>query len=123
MSLVTLADLRAINPEIEDTKAQALIDDAVSYAVLKIPALSGVLTATQSSAVRGILREQVLRRYANGDGNVQQQSAGPFSMTIDARTTLAPIVSAHALDRLRDVLGINTARAFAIDMTPTDAGT
>jgi hypothetical protein len=124
MALLTLADLRAMNPaNLDESRAQALIEDATSFAVVRLPALSGALTVDQQDAVRGILREQVLHRYAHGDGNVSQQSAGPFSVTIDSRSTRAPIVSDHALNRLREVLGINAGYAFSVDTTPSEVET
>jgi len=120
MALLTLADLRAIEPNLNDDKAQAMIEDALSFARVKVPAITGTLTLDQENAIKGVLREQVLRRLANGDGNVQQQSAGPFSMTVDSRTTLAPIVSDHALNRLRDILGVRSGSAFSVDTTPAE---
>lgn len=117
MALLTLADLRALHPTIDDDKAQALIEDAVSFAKVKVPGLSGTLTNDQESAIRGVLREQVLHRYEVGDGGTQQETAGPFSRTIFKGR--APIVSDHALGRLRDILGIR-GRAFMIDTTPAE---
>jgi hypothetical protein len=123
MALLTLADLRAIEPNIDADKAQAYIQDALSYAVIKVPGLLAALTHDQQDAARGILREQVLRRYHNGDGNVQQQSAGPFTVTVDSRTTLAPIVSDHAIERLKQVVGTSTGGAFSVVTTPGGEGT
>jgi len=123
MALLTLADIRALEPNVDENKAQALIEDVLSLARVKVPGLTGTLSLDQQDAIKGILREQVLRRYSSGDGDIQQQSAGPFSMTVDSRSTRTPILSKFAMNRLRDVLGTNTGTAFEVDTTPVEVAT
>jgi len=120
MALLSLADLRAVEPGIDEDKAQALIEDVLSLARVRVPGITGTLTLDQSDAIKAILREQVLHRHAHGDGNIQQQSAGPFSMTVDSRSTRAPILSDFAINQLRGILGTYASTASSIDITPAE---
>jgi len=88
MAFLTAGDLQPF-ADIDAAKAQAMIDDAEATAVLNAPCLAeqGEMSAAQVAAVKAILREAVLRRNDAGTGVLQQQTTGPFSATIDTRTT------------------------------------
>jgi hypothetical protein len=120
-NLLILADLRPFVDNLDVNRAQAIIEDLLSLAVVRVPALLGPLSVDQQDAARGVLREQALRRYSNGAGDVQQQTAGPFTVTVDSRSSRVPILSDHALNRLRQIVGVDSGKAFSVDTTPAEA--
>ena len=69
---------------IEDTKAEAMIDDAEAMAVLAAPCITAVGFA-HTTAVRAILRGAIIRWNESGSGALQAQTAGPFGQTLDTR--------------------------------------
>lgn len=69
---------------VDETKANAMIEDAEAMALLAAPCIAAVDFA-YGSAVKAILRGAVLRWNEAGTGALQAQQAGPFGQTLDTR--------------------------------------
>lgn len=85
-TILTVEDLAKIQPDIDRQRAQEFIDDALALAVLVAPCLAEP-SAEVIPAAKAILRGAVLRWYEAGTGVVTQQTAGPFSQTVDTSRT------------------------------------
>jgi hypothetical protein len=83
MTFLTVDDLTPF-ATIEETKAQAMIDDAEAMAVLAAPCITADEFAN-TAAVKAILRGAVIRWNEAGSGALQAQTAGPFGQTLDTR--------------------------------------
>ena len=72
---------------IEEAKAIAMIEDAMSMAALVAPCLADdsevELKPHQVATVKAILRRAVLRWNDAGTGAIVQESTGPWSQTVD----------------------------------------
>lgn len=84
--MLTPADLAPF-AVIEEAKAVAMIEDAMSMAVLVAPCLADdseiELKPSQVATVKAILRRAVLRWNDAGTGAIVQESTGPWSQTVD----------------------------------------
>jgi hypothetical protein len=69
---------------IEESKAEAMIEDAEAMALLAAPCIAAVGFA-HTAAVKAILRGAILRWNDAGSGALQAQTAGPFGQTLDTR--------------------------------------
>lgn len=117
MPVVTLtpADLDPF-ATIDPVKAQAMIDDALALAAVFAPCIltTGFL---YDAAAKAIIRGAILRWNEAGSGAIQQQTAGPFGMTIDTKQQRRGMFWDSEIDQLRllcqgtDV----TSGAFSID--------
>lgn len=64
-----------------------LLVDATALAVLAAPCLASPnFPEAKAAAARAIVAQAVMRAMRAGGGEVQTQSAGPFSVTLDTRT-------------------------------------
>ena len=81
---ITVADLQPFSPNIDVTKAQAMIDDALALAARVAPCINDDAFAYPDAA-KAIIRGAILRWDEAGSGAAVQQSAGPFGQTIDTR--------------------------------------
>lgn len=88
---------------IDAAKAEAMIEDAQAWAFAVAPCLVGDLTDVQLSAVRAVLRAAILRWHEAGSGAVQQQSAGPFAMSLDTRQERRGMFWPSEIKQLQDV--------------------
>ena len=112
---------------IESAKAAEMIADAEAMAASVAPCLSDVnvvLSDTQRSVVKAILRRAVLRWNEVGTGAVTQQSAGPFQQSLD--TTRSAPKSLFWPSEIADLQAVcrdsdTTRRAFSLDTTPVAA--
>ena len=83
-NFVTVSDLQVFTPNIDEAKAQEMIDDATALAALYAPCINDPDFAYES-IVRAILRAAILRWNEAGSGALQSQSAGPFGQVLDTR--------------------------------------
>lgn len=81
---LSVADLLPFEPDIDEGKAQQMIDDATALAVLAAPCIDAA-DFTKTAAVKAILRGAILRWNEAGTGALQAQQAGPFGQTLDTR--------------------------------------
>lgn len=97
------------------------VQDAEAMAILAAPCLATTpttLTDGKVAALRAILRQALIRWKTAGSGAVQQQTAGPFSQTIDTSKLRRGMFWPSELEQLRGLCGSGTAgRAFEIDTT------
>jgi hypothetical protein len=120
---LTTADLAPF-ATIDDAKAQAMIDTALARAARVAPCVRDeTLSDDNAEAVKGILRDAVLRWHESGSGAVTQQSAGPFQQTIDNRQQRRGLFWPSDIEELqavcRDHLGDGPTGAFAVDTVGT----
>lgn len=113
---LTAADIAPF-ATIEATKLAAMIEDVLALAVSVAPCIAED-TFTHDKAAKAILRGAVLRWDAADSGAITQESAGPYSQTIDTtvRKTglLWPTEIAALQDLCRNATGDQGA-AFAVD--------
>ena len=117
---LTPGDLAAF-ATIPPAKAQAMIDDAEATAATVAPCLTdpSKLDAIQSQAVMSILRRAILRWHEVGSGAVSQQTAGPFSQSVDtirasSRGLFWPTEITALQDVCKAVTGERRSGAFSI---------
>lgn len=124
MAFLTIDDLLEFVEIPSLTKAQAMIDDASAIALLAAPCLSDeeALTDTQRAAVKAVLRGAIIRWNDAGSGAVSQQTAGPFSQTLDTRTQRRGMFWPSEIEQLQNICkGEGDGGAFSVDTRP--AGT
>lgn len=125
------SDLAAF-AEIDQAKAQAMIDDAEAMAALAAPCLSDSTFQgddARRAAVKAILRGAVLRWHEAGSGALTQktQTAGPFnnSESYDTRQQRRGMFWPSEITQLRDMCsafsGRSSGKAFAIDTVAPSA--
>lgn len=108
---------------IDDAKASAMIDDASAMAALVAPCLEpdklSLLSETQQSAVRALIRGAILRWNEAGTGALTQQSAGPFSQSVDNRQQRRGMFWPTEIEQLQKICaGTTKGGAFQIDTAP-----
>lgn len=122
MALLEPEDLAPF-ADIESAKAQAMIDDAVATATLVAPCLADqeAMSELQLAATKAVLRGAILRWNDSGSGALVQQSAGPFSQTLDTRTSRRGMFWPSEIEQLQDICKGEDGGggAFAIDTIPT----
>lgn len=109
--------------DIEETKAEAMIADAVAQAILVAPCLADEsdLDANQVAAVKAVLRGAILRWNDSGSGAFTQQQAGPFGVTMDTRQQRRSLFWPSEIEQLEKIcatVGGGESGAFAIDTAP-----
>lgn len=118
---LTVSDLSPFG-DIPTAKAEALIDDAETFAVQAAPCLSdpSSLTEQQRKLVRTVLRRAVLREADSATGAKTQETAGIYSYTVDTRRAAsASFLLPEEEDILRGICGGDAhSTAFSIDMNP-----
>lgn len=126
MEFLVVGDLLAFSPDIDQVKAQGMIDDATALAVLAAPCLDvspSTLTQRQLDAVKAILRGAILRWVDSGTGALASQQAGPFGQTLDTRQPRWGMFTKAEAAQLRDVCGgVSPSGAFSIDTVSCDYG-
>jgi hypothetical protein len=118
------ADLTAFASDIPTAKAEAMIDDAEAMALLVAPCLdfpdTDDLTEPRRNAVRAILRGAILRWNEAGTGAFQQQSTGPFGVTVDTRQQRRAMFWPSEIEQLQSVCaGADEGGAFTISQVGT----
>lgn len=116
--IITPADLEPF-ADIDEDKAQAMIDDALALAARVAPCIL-LDDFAHVSAAKAILRAAILRWNDAGSGAVTQQVAGPFQQTIDARQQRRTMFWPAEIADLQALCstGSTTAVAFSIDTVP-----
>lgn len=121
MALIEPSDLEPF-ATIDPVKAQAMIADALAMAVLAAPCLDDPedLDEQQAAAAKAVLRAAILRWHETGTGAFSQQSAGPFSATVDTRQTRRGMFWPTELAQLQDICATgqdpsSSGDAFMID--------
>jgi hypothetical protein len=100
-----------------------MIQDATYSACLVAPCLEpdkiGLLSETQAGAAKAIIRGAILRWNEAGSGAVSQQTAGPFSATVDTRQERRGMFWPSEIQQLQKICS-DTSRggAFQIDTAP-----
>ena len=124
MPYIELGDLAPF-ADIEATKAEAMIADALAQAKQAAPCLKDEtqLDVDQIALVRSVLRSAILRWNERGSGVATQQTVGPFSMAVDTRTTgarslLQPSEISTLQEVCRAVTGAAGGKAFSVDTAP-----
>jgi hypothetical protein len=123
---LTPADLAPF-AEIDATKAQAMIDTALARAARVAPCIRDTtLSDDAATAAKGVIRDAVLRWNESGAGAVTQQTAGPYSLSVDTRQFRRGLFTPNEEDELRAICrehsGAEPSGAFSIDQVPTSAG-
>ena len=115
--------------DIDPTKAELMIADAEAMAALAAPCLSSLEFQSDEArvaAVRAVLRGALIRWHDAGSGAVTQQSAGPFSQSLDTRQQRRGMFWPSEIAQLRDICagfsGEDSGKAFEIDTTPRRGG-
>ncbi len=82
---IPLDDLTPFTPGIDTDRAEAMITDALAIAAMIAPCINEP-DFTNTAAAKAIIRGAILRWHDADSGAVTQQTAGPFSTTIDTNT-------------------------------------
>lgn len=116
---------------IDDQKAASMIADAEAVAVSVAPCLldpdddtqvNPALTAHQLNLVKAVLRGAILRWHDAGSGATVQQTAGPFSQTIDTSRTRRAMFWKSEIQQLKAVCsGSSAGGVFGLDRFATAA--
>lgn len=117
MALLLTSDIEPF-ADINAVKLQGMIDDATAVAMLVAPCLSeedDPLTDGQRSAAKAVLRGAILRWNDAGSGVVTQETAGPFTHSIDPRGRRAMFWPSE-IEQLQQICrGVGSGSAFAVD--------
>lgn len=114
---VQLSDLEDF-ADIPVSKAEKMIRRAEAQARLVAPCLRTPedLSEDDREAVTSILCDAILRWNDAGSGAVSQQTAGPFSQTMDTRQTRRSLFWPSEIDLLQKICsGDSNDGAFSID--------
>ena len=120
---------------IDSAKAEAMIDDAESQAILTAPCIADLNTAPEGetegalalrmaklAAVKSILRAALLRWNDAGSGAVTQETVGPFGHSIDTRQTRRGMFWPSEITDLQGICkDPNTGKAFNVDTVGPDS--
>lgn len=86
VDILTVDEVLVFFPSANRDQVAALIEGAVARAVLVAPCL-GEPEFTNYAALKGIIRDAVLRRVEGSTGVLATQTAGPFGQSFDTRTS------------------------------------
>ena len=121
-----VSDLQAFAPDINEAKAEVMIDDAEAMALLVASCLDYEsedydLSQLKENAVRAVLRGVVLRWNEAGTGAFQQQTTGPFGVTVDTRQQRRGMFWPSEIEQLQEICknGIDDGGAFSVDTVGT----
>jgi hypothetical protein len=114
---ITPADLAPF-AEIDEAKAQAMIDDAMARAALIAPCITSD-DFENTAAAKAIIRGAILRWNDAGSGAITSESIakGPFShsQTIDTKTTRRSMFWPSEIDELKSLCPAAGSGAFSVD--------
>lgn len=121
-----VSDLTAFAPDIVSDKATLMIDDAESLALLVAPCLDPDLedydlSDLRQNAVKAVLRAAILRWNDSGTGAFQQQTTGPFGVTMDTRQVRRGMFWPSEIEQLQNICkaGDEANGAFSINTAGT----
>lgn len=121
-TIITPADLAPF-AEIEPTKANAMIEDAMADASRVAPCINDAdLSAVKVSQFKSVLRGAVLRWNEAGTGALQSQQAGPFGQTLDTRQTRRGMFWPAELESLRNICKGAPTGAYSVDTVGVGTG-
>lgn len=120
-SLITVADLTPF-ADIETSKAQAMVDDALALATRVAPCLLDAEFAYPDAA-KAILRGAILRWNEAGTGAMQSQTAGPFGMQVDTRQQRKGMFWPSEIEQLQDLCRGDETTTGAFSITPSGSST
>lgn len=116
---ITIDDLTPFAPGLDPVKAQAMIDDALALAARVAPCIKDE-DFQYPDAAKAVLRGAILRWNDSGNGAVSQQSAGPYSQTIDTRTTRRSMFWPSEITELQALCQeTQEAKAYSVDTAPS----
>lgn len=125
MSILTISDLPVALQTAE--LVQAMVDGANAKAARVAPCLvaSGETSPTddQLAEARLVLIGAVRRWADAGSGAFQQQTAGPFGVTVDTRQRTGYNLWPSEIESLQDICstGSEGRQAFSLDTAPTSS--
>lgn len=107
--------------DIDEAKAEAMIEDAEAMAVLTAPCIADLDSDDpKRGSAKAILRAAILRWDAAGTGAVQQVSAGPFQQTIQAQSRRSMFWPSE-IDQLQSLCK-QDGKAYAVDTVADGPG-
>lgn len=119
---ITIDDLLPFAPNIDEGKAEAMIEDALALAARVAPCILEPAFEHEGAA-RAILRGAILRWNDSGSGAIVSQAAGPFSQTIDTSQVRRSMFWPSEIKDLQELCGRpNAAKAFSVDMAAAGGG-
>lgn len=86
MIIIDPGDLITLRPKLDVATASLMIQGAIARAAQIAPCLLAD-EFTQEDAARAIILDALVRRADTSGGVVTQQTAGPFSQSVDSRST------------------------------------
>lgn len=113
--LITLADLAPF-ADIDEAKAKAMIADATATALRVAPCLKDTADADTLAAAKAVLRAAILRWNDAGTGEIQQVTAGSFTVShgqVQRKSLFWP----SEINQLQELCQGDSG-AFAIDTAP-----
>lgn len=118
MLVITVSEVEAFRPGLDPGRAQAMIDGAVARATLIAPCIGAFeFGGPAEVAARSIIVGAIARWADVGNGAITQQTAGPFSQTIDTTQAVRNLFTRQEVAELRALCGGSPA-AYTIDQTP-----
>ena len=117
----TFLDSSDLDPfaTVDPVKADAMIEDAEAMAVLAAPCITAVGFAN-GAAVKAILRGAILRWNDTGSGAFQQQSAGPFGVTVDTRQERRGMFWPSEIASLQNLCATNQGGVYSVSLAGPD---
>lgn len=120
MPIIDVTDLPAKVQEHE--LSQQMVDGANATAARVAPCLVATdpaPTSDQLAEARLVLIGMVQRWSEAGSGAFSQESAGPFSQSVDTRSRTGMNPWPSEIQRLQDICSAGKSGAFSIDTAPT----
>lgn len=102
---------------IEDTKAEAMISDALGMAILIAPCIAEEDFAYPDAA-KAVIRGAVLRWNDAGSGAITTKQAGPYQQVIDSNTRRNNLFWPSEISQLQSMCR-DSSGAFAVDTAPS----
>jgi hypothetical protein len=123
-----VTDLQAFAADIPDAKAEQMIEDAESMALLVAPCLDYDdedydLSDNRQAAVRAILRGAILRWNEAGTGAFQSQTTGPFGAVIDTRQQRRGMFWPSEIEQLQTVCNADVVGGGAFTISTVGTAT
>ena len=113
MAFIEPSDLAASLPDVDPVRLDEVIADAVAFARVYAPCIDSdafKANAAKVAALKAILRKAIVYDIEAGSGAVTQQTAGPFSQSVDTtQRASSTFFSKAQQDALRALCRGNTA--------------
>ncbi len=128
-TFITVEDLEAFVPDIDQAKAEEMIADAEALAMLAAPCLKDTDFQNDKAyqgAVKAVLRGAILRWDDSAVGAVTQVGAGGFQQSTDTRVPRRSMFWPSEIDQLRKLCtqytGEQKGGAYTVDTAPRFRG-